>query len=908
MSDPTAPGKRERFLGVFRRRDRGSRSTSPASAVMPPASSSVVPAAVISGVSTGQGQHVPTANFPSTAQTTAAAATSVPTGLGQSVPTTKSPSTAQTTAPIVSSGSVGQAQSVPTLHAPSTAQTITPKPISLDDVLAELEIEQQDIIRRHCSGTSADINTSMQQAIDHAEEKKRLCIEKRWKITVGTKTIVLRDKADSVISLVNKFKHVGSVAVGADPVHAGLPWAGVCLLLQIAIGQKEQMDALMNGMITALSVQKTADLYVAFYNGQSVGPQADELRRFLLKLYATVLSFLAEALGLWEATGVSRFWGALSSDGDLQKFASHCREDLDDVERSATLCDRKLAERTEELVADLKANVTDILGQLEDIRANTARIRIELDLAKLPIAPNAAFDSYDQQTLPICLPNTRIGLLDDIASWANDPADTCIFWLQGIAGEGKSTVAKSVATALQAQNKLGASFFFKRDDSDRADARRLFTTVAAQLAQKIDGLRDAIAKVLNGEVVKYEKSIKDQFNDLIAKPLGTIAHPSQPNLSGLVIVVDALDECFDHDVKLVLELLVQIHQCGHFGIRTFVTGRPDVSVEAAFSRVESAQFRRLVLQEHTRTTIDHDINLYLTEQFKEIRMRVSVSHDDWPGEDMIQRLTKRSIPLFIFAATICRFIASDDFTPEEQLDAVLAESSSVPLARTYLPVLNRLLADKSTKQATAVIERFCNLVGPIVLAAEPMPVSLVVHISGLANRQQLKARLGKLHSVLHLGIDEQGRDQTIHPFHLSFRNFLVEPDDPHRFQVNERQAHMSAGNACLTLMMQSGKLHQDICAISRPGVRRLEVDRQVVELHVEPDLAYACLHWIHHYENSRALLDDDHEIFRFLTRYFLYWFEAMAWLGKANEVTNMVERLRTLTTVSRTSVQPWKCD
>jgi hypothetical protein len=108
--------------------------------------------------------------------------------------------------------------------------------------------------------------------------------------------------------------------------------------------------------------------------------------------------------------------------------------------------------------------------------------------------------------------------------------------------------------------------------------------------------------------------------------------------------------------------------------------------------------------------------------------------------------------------------------------------------------------------------------------------------------------------------------------------------------------------------MQSGKLHQDICAISRPGVRRLEVDRQVVELHVEPDLAYACLHWIHHYENSRALLDDDHEIFRFLTRYFLYWFEAMAWLGKANEVTNMVERLRTLTTVSRTSVQPWKCD
>jgi hypothetical protein len=82
--------------------------------------------------------------------------------------TTKSPSTAQTTALIVSSGSAGQVQSVPAIHAPSTAQTITPKPISLDNVLAELETEQQEVIRRYCPGTSADVNTSIQQAIDHA--------------------------------------------------------------------------------------------------------------------------------------------------------------------------------------------------------------------------------------------------------------------------------------------------------------------------------------------------------------------------------------------------------------------------------------------------------------------------------------------------------------------------------------------------------------------------------------------------------------------------------------------------------------------------------------------------------------------------------------------------------------------
>jgi hypothetical protein len=101
---------------------------------------------------------------------------------------------------------------VPIINLPSTAQTTTPKPISLDDVLAELETEQQDVIRRYCQQTLADVSTSVQQAIDNAEEKRKLCIDQRWKMTIGAKTIVLRDKADLVISLVNKFKHVGSIA------------------------------------------------------------------------------------------------------------------------------------------------------------------------------------------------------------------------------------------------------------------------------------------------------------------------------------------------------------------------------------------------------------------------------------------------------------------------------------------------------------------------------------------------------------------------------------------------------------------------------------------------------------------------------------------------------------------------
>ena len=43
----------------------------------------------------------------------------------------------------------------------------------------------------------------------------------------------LRDEADNVILWLDRFKQVGDVAVNVDPIHAGLPWAGVRLLLEV---------------------------------------------------------------------------------------------------------------------------------------------------------------------------------------------------------------------------------------------------------------------------------------------------------------------------------------------------------------------------------------------------------------------------------------------------------------------------------------------------------------------------------------------------------------------------------------------------------------------------------------------------------------------------------------------------
>ena len=81
-------------------------------------------------------------------------------------------------------------------------------------------------------------------------------------------------------------------------------------------------------------------------------------------------------------------------------------------------------------------------------------------LNNLPYAESAAFDSYLRRHDPQCLPNIRVELLQQVRVWADDPDGRCIFWLHGMAGTGKSTIARTVAHEFSSRNRLGASFFF----------------------------------------------------------------------------------------------------------------------------------------------------------------------------------------------------------------------------------------------------------------------------------------------------------------------------------------------------------------------------------------------------------------------------------------------------------------
>lgn len=336
-------------------------------------------------------------------------------------------------------------------------------------------------------------------------------------------------------------------------------------------------------------------------------------------------------------------------------------------------------------------------------------------LKKLPQVKGAAFDSYADEDEPECHPDTRTDLLREIQNWVDNPTSKCIFWLNGMAGTGKSTIPRTVARSLADQELLGASFF---------------TTIAAQLAIKIPGLIIHIAKALDTDPAIPDKAMKEQFEKLLLRPLSTIELDPSSNRRKLIIVIDALDECEqERHISTILYLLSRSRDLKGVSLRIFVTSRPDLPIRLGFQRIDGDAHQDVVLHEIPALIIEHDLRAFLLDELARIRHDHSLP-PTWPNRADLQTLVEMARPLFIFAATVCRFVGDLYFDPQERLATVLryqTTSQADKLDGTYLPVLNQLLVGRNDSEKDELLKDFRNIVGAIVVLIDPLPTQSLVN-------------------------------------------------------------------------------------------------------------------------------------------------------------------------------------
>ncbi|EFR02261.1 hypothetical protein MGYG_05262 [Nannizzia gypsea CBS 118893] len=511
----------------------------------------------------------------------------------------------------------------------------------------------------------------------------------------------------------------------------------------------------------------------------------------------------------------------------------------DEVEKTIKDLERYISLFTLSLQVDQTTLMTSMLQ-------TTDHIDQKIDLERLPIAHGAEFDSYMDQHEGECLPNTRTEFRREIAEWAVSPKGKCIFWLNGMAGTGKSTISRTVAKSFKEENLLGASFFFKRGEGrEECD----------------EGLKSSSHQALN-----------------------------------MVVVVDALDECErDGDIRLILQLLPQVQQLGSVQLRFFLTSRPELPIRLGFRDITD-NHQDLILHEIPRPLIEHDISLFLKHRLSKIRKDQSLS-DDWPGDTNIKTLAQMSVPLFIFAATVCRVFEDQNLDPEKSLAEILQyQNEESKLNGTYLPVLNRLdIYDGNRRKQ--LVEEFREVIGVIILLEKPLSVVSLSELIGIS-KKSIYFRLRSLYSVLSVPEDDT---QPVRLFHLSFRDFLLDTETRKKssFWIDEKDVHRKLTIHCINVMQRN--LKKNICNLPNYGTQRSEIDMHSIDQYLPAELQYSCRYWVHHLAKSEDPVAGMNNAFSFLQKHFLHWLEAMGLLGIISEVVGAISTLQSLIRGDRSS-------
>jgi N-terminal domain of NWD NACHT-NTPase len=111
---------------------------------------------------------------------------------------------------------------------------------SWQDLLAEEPQLSKDFERVLAGNADKPAAVTSFKAIPFTEEflhnlvqrKVERMQEREWKIRLGDYSINLRDQIDRLLSLVIVTKDFASQAARLDPVHTGLPLAGLCLIVR----------------------------------------------------------------------------------------------------------------------------------------------------------------------------------------------------------------------------------------------------------------------------------------------------------------------------------------------------------------------------------------------------------------------------------------------------------------------------------------------------------------------------------------------------------------------------------------------------------------------------------------------------------------------------------------------------
>ena len=479
-----------------------------------------------------------------------------------------------------------------------------------------------------------------------------------------------------------------------------------------------------------------------------------------------------------------------------------------------------------------------------------------------------------------CLRGTRKEVLWEIEQWLTGNSDQRVFWLNGLAGTGKSTIAKTFAERAFADGKLGASFFCSRDFEDRSNLQAIFPTLAFQLAHQEQLFRKELLQVLKANPDVERESLCLQMEKLIVGPL------KATGISTLIII-DALDECKDEKPASALLSILSRYVNQIPDVKFFITGRPEPQIHSGFRLHSLVPITEVLkLHEVKPEAVDSDIELFFQTEFINLaRDRGDCDlTDDWPSSSDIKILCAKAAGFFIYASTVVKFVMSSKIrSPNEQLNQIIQHPQSTfhegrsGIDVLYTQVFKQAVGDVDVDDEE-LHSHLRTVVGAVLLVINPLSEEALSDLLGVSG---ISTILQSLHSLL---LVPDSRVDPIHIFHKSFPDFLMDPKrcTDHRLLIVPSVHHREILFSCFNVMKK--RLKRNICNLDDyvllSEIEDLPKSRTA---HIGDALEYACHFWVNHLMGIPASGPDVKEIWEeideFFTKYLLFWIEVLSLMG-----------------------------
>ncbi|KIL55890.1 hypothetical protein M378DRAFT_1040470 [Amanita muscaria Koide BX008] len=498
----------------------------------------------------------------------------------------------------------------------------------------------------------------------------------------------------------------------------------------------------------------------------------------------------------------------------------------------------------------------------------------------------AVFDDYqNKKKSGPCFEGTRVSLLREMANWVTGSDGSRMYILSGLAGIGKSTVAYTIASRAADLNLLGASFFFSRDEADRNNAKKLFTTIAYQLCVHNETFAKAIGDVLVTErgSAATTKDPQEQLQVLLLDPLRSIV---QLRDRPILVVVDALDECCEDDVRAVLEGLSQLVRSLP-SFKVILTTRPLPYLDYFLGNQIQGGHKLFHLQDIESKVVDGDIRIYIKYNLSLEQVRKRYPRRQWYASDeQVDALVCAAGRLFIIASTAVRYILDKSASnPAAQMQKLLhaCAQDHTPfrdLGHFYTVILRNIIpADCDDDD---IVSRYQSVVGAIIFVSRPLPVTTLALLIDM-DIDDIHAVLEKLQSVILLSDEDVPRI-----YHKSFPDYLTDQarcKDP-CLRIDPKIGHTQIAACCFGITNKH--LKYNILGLGDParfmsnedGLKKDGITDLQLQEKIPLQLRYACVYWANHLEVAN-IEDTDlmNGLAKFVDEHTLHCLEVLSLIG-----------------------------